>query len=150
TLASRIQDGDGWRIRCDNGVNGLAEPCAMPFGTRVEVEGLFERVPARRKFLRSARAEYAACLDIVRRLAMSRGDVGFVLEHDGRRVLSLPPGQQREDRVAQIIDRELADNHVVVELEREGVLLSGVASLPTFHRGSADHQYLLVNGRPVK
>lgn len=122
----------------------------MPFGTRVEVEGLFERVPARRKFLRSARAEYAACLDVVRRLAMARSDVGFVLEHDGRRIFSLPAGQEREDRVAQIIDRELADNHVVVALEREGVSLSGVASLPTFHRGSADHQYLLVNGRPVK
>jgi len=150
TLASRPRGADGWRLRCDNGVAGAPEPCAMPFGTRVEVEGLFERVPARRKFLRSPRAEYAACLDIVRRLAMARGDVGFVLEHDGRRVLSLPAGQGREDRVAQLIDRELADNHVVVELERESVCLSGVASLPTFHRGSADHQYLLVNGRPVK
>jgi len=150
TLASRQQGGDGWRIRCDNGVAEAAEPCAMPLGTRVEVEGLFDRVPARRKFLRSPRAEYAACLDIVRRLAMARADVGFVLEHDGRRVLSVPAGQDREDRVAQLIDRELADNHVIVSLEREGVSLSGVASLPTFHRGSADHQYLLVNGRPVK
>lgn len=150
TLSSRQRGGDGWRLRCDNGVAGPPEPCAMPFGTRVDVEGLFERVPARRKFLRSARAEYAACLDVVRRLAMARSDVGFVLEHDGRRIFSLPAGQEREDRVAQIIDRELADNHVVVALEREGVSLSGVASLPTFHRGSADHQYLLVNGRPVK
>jgi len=150
TLSSRPRGADGWRLRCDNGVTGAPEPCAMPFGTRVEVEGLFERVPARRKFLRSARAEYAACLDIVRRLAMARADVGFVLEHDGRRVLSLPAGQEREDRVAQLIDRELADNHVVIELEREGVSLAGIASLPTFHRGSADHQYLLVNGRPVK
>jgi DNA mismatch repair protein MutL len=150
TLASRQAGGDGWRLRCDNGVAGPVEPCAMPHGTKVEVEGLFERVPARRKFLRSARSEYGACLDIVRRLAMARSDVGFVLEHDGRRVLSLPPGQDREDRVAQLIDRELAENHVIVALEREGVSLSGVASLPTFHRGSADHQYLLVNGRPVK
>jgi len=150
TLASRQQDSDGWRIRCDNGLAFAPEPCAMPFGTRVDVEGLFERVPARRKFLRSPRSEYAACLDIVRRLAMARADVGFVLEHDGRRVLSVPAGQDREGRVAQLIDRELADNHVIVALEREGVSLSGVASLPTFHRGSADHQYLLVNGRPVK
>ncbi len=62
----------------------------------------------------------------------------------------MPGGQDREDRVAQIIDRELAENHVIVSLEREGVSLSGVASLPTFHRGSADHQYLFVNGRPVR
>ena len=93
----------------------------MAPGTRVKVDGLFHRVPARRKFLRSPRAEYAACLDIVRRLAMARHDVAVLLEHDGRRVLSLPRGQEREDRVAQLIDRDLADNHVVVSLERDGV-----------------------------
>lgn len=150
TLASRPAGGDGWRLRTDNGVSAPLDPVAMQRGTRVEVEGLFARVPARRKFLRSPRSEYAACLDIVRRLAMARSDVGFVLEHDGRRIFSLPGGQDREDRVAQLIDRELADNHVVVALEREGTSLAGVASLPTFHRGSADHQYLFVNGRPVR
>jgi len=150
TLASRQPDGDGWRLRGDNGATSAIEPAAMPPGTRVEVEHLFAHVPARRKFLRSPRSEYAACLDIVRRLAMARSDVGFVLEHDGRRILSVPPGQDREDRVAQLIDRDLADNHVIVALEREGTSLAGVASLPTFHRGSADHQYLFVNGRPVR
>ncbi len=150
TLSSRQRGEDGWRLLCDNGTVGSAEPCALPHGTRVEVERLFERVPARRKFLRSARSEYAACLDVVRRLAMARNDVAFVLEHDGRRILSLPEGQLREDRVAQLIDRELADNHVIISLEREGVTLTGIASLPTFHRGSADHQYLFVNGRPVR
>ncbi|MCW2390708.1 DNA mismatch repair protein MutL [Sphingobium sp. B1D7B] len=150
SIASRQRDADGWRLVCDNGVLATAAPCAMAPGTRVEMDGLFERVPARRKFLRSARSEYAACLDIVRRLAMARNDVAFVLEHDGRRVFSLPGGQTREDRVAQLIDRELADNHVIVSLEREAVTISGVASLPTYHRGSADHQYLFVNGRPVR
>ncbi|MBT2185641.1 DNA mismatch repair endonuclease MutL [Sphingobium nicotianae] len=150
TLVSRQSGADGWRLVCDNGAISTFEPAAMAPGTRVEVDGLFDRVPARRKFLRSPRSEYAACLDMVRRLAMARSDVAFVLEHDGRRVLSLPAGQDREDRVAQLIDRDLAENHVVVSLEREGVALSGVASLPTFHRGSADHQYLFVNGRPVR
>ncbi len=150
SIESRQVDGEGWAIRCDNGAVEPATPCAVPPGTRVRIEGLFARVPARRKFLRSERSEYAACLDVVRRLAMARSDVGFSLEHDGRRILSLPPEQAREDRVAQLIDRELADNHVFVTLEREGVSLAGVASLPTFHRGAADHQYLFVNGRPVR
>jgi len=150
SIDSRQAGADGWTILCDNGVLGAVQPCAIPPGTRVRVDGLFARIPARRKFLRSERSEYAACMDVVRRLAMARPDVGFTLEHDGRRVLSLPPGQDREDRVAQIIDRELADNHVIVALEREGTSLAGVASLPTFHRGAADHQYLFVNGRPVR
>ncbi len=57
----------------------------------IRVEGLFDKVPARRKFLRSPRAEYAACLDAVKRLAMARSDVAFTLEHDGRRIFSLQP-----------------------------------------------------------
>ena len=68
-------------------------PAALPPGTRIKVEGLFDKVPARRKFLRSPRAEYAACLDAVKRLAMARSDVGFTLDHDGRRILTLAPAE---------------------------------------------------------
>jgi len=149
TLESRPARVDGWGLVMDNGAEISNGPAAIPPGTRVRVEQLFARVPARRKFLRSPRAEYAACLDVVRRLAMARPDIGFSLEHDGRRVLSLP-GEGREDRVAALIDRDLAANHVVVALGRGDVTLAGVASLPTFHRGVADHQYLFVNGRPVR
>jgi DNA mismatch repair protein MutL len=150
TLESRPAGADGWGIIVDNGVQLANGPAAIPPGTRVRVEQLFGKVPARRKFLRSARSEYAACLDVVRRLAMARPDIGFSLEHDGRRILSLPPGESREDRVAALIDRDLATNHVIVALDRGAVKLAGVASLPTFHRGVADHQYLFVNGRPVR
>ncbi len=149
-IESRVAGGDGWAIICDNGVIDGPSPAAMAFGTRVSVEGLFARVPARLKFMRSARAEYAACLDVLRRLAMARHEIGFSLDHDGRRVLSLAENEDRESRVAGLIDRDLAVNHVIVGLEREGVRLTGVASLPTFHRGAADHQYLFVNGRPVR
>ncbi|MGI4731213.1 MAG: DNA mismatch repair endonuclease MutL [Janthinobacterium lividum] len=141
---------DGWRRIVDNGVLTGEGPAALPPGTRVVVDALFERVPARRKFLRSARAEYAACLDVVRRLAMARPDIGFTVEHDGRRVLGVVGGEDRPTRVAALVDRALAANSVVVEIVREGWSLGGVAGLPTFHRGIADHQYLFVNGRPVK
>ncbi|HCB76580.1 MAG TPA: DNA mismatch repair endonuclease MutL [Sphingomonas bacterium] len=150
TLESRVRGGEGWRRIVDNG--GLVEegPAALPPGTRVRVEGLFERIPARRKFLRSPRSEYAVCLDVVRRLAMARPEIGFSVEHDGRRVLSVPPGENRPERVAALTDRALADNSVAIDLERAGHVLGGVAGLPTFNRGVADHQYLFVNGRPVR
>lgn len=149
-LESREPGGDGWRRIVDNGVLVEEGPAALPPGTRVRVEALFERIPARRKFLRTPRAEYAACLDVVRRLAMARPEIGFTLEHDGRRVLSVPPGETRPERVAALTDRALADNSVAVDLERAGHVLGGVAGLPTFNRGIADHQYLFVNGRPVR
>ena len=150
TIDSRVAGADGWSRTVDNGQLVAEGPAALPPGTCVTVEQLFAKVPARRKFLRSAKAEYAACLDIVRRLAMAHPAVAFALEHDGRRTLGVQAGQAREERVAALTDRALADNHVIVSLEREGVRLSGVASIPTYNRGVGDHQYLFVNGRPVK
>jgi DNA mismatch repair protein MutL len=150
SIDSRPKGQDGWNRTIDNGALLSEGPAALPPGTRVTVEQLFARVPARRKFLRTAKAEYAACLDVVRRLAMAHPSVAFTLEHDGRRTLGVQGGEAREDRVAALTDRALADNHVIVSLEREGVRLSGVASLPTYNRGVGDHQFLFVNGRPVR
>ncbi|AHE52840.1 hypothetical protein NX02_05515 [Sphingomonas sanxanigenens DSM 19645 = NX02] len=150
TLESRVRGADGWSRVVDNGAVVSEGPAALPPGTRVRVESLFERVPARRKFLRSARAEFAACVDVIRRLAMSRSDVGFTLEHEGRVALSVQAGQDAPQRVAALTDRALRENSVAVDLAREGVRLGGIAGLPTFNRGVADHQYLFVNGRPVK
>ena len=150
TLESRVRGAEGWSRIVDNGELIAEGPAAVPPGTRVRVEQLFARVPARRKFLRSPRAEYAAALDVVKRLAMARPDIAFSLEHDGRRTLSVPSGDALPDRVAALTDRGLIDNGIAVDLEREGFRLGGVAGLPTFNRGVADHQYLFVNGRPVK
>ena len=96
TIYSRVAGADGWSRTVDNGQLVAEGPAALPPGTRVTVEQLFAKVPARRKFLRSAKAEYAACLDIVRRLAMAHPAVAFALEHDGRRTLGVQAGEARE------------------------------------------------------
>ena len=150
TLESRVRGQEGWQRIVDNGDLVAEGPAALPPGTRVRVEQLFARVPARRKFLRSARAEYAASLDVVKRLAMARPDIAFSVEHDGRRALQVQGGETGPERVAGLTDRALAENSVAIDFEREGLTLGGVAGLPTFNRGVADHQYLFVNGRPVK
>lgn len=151
TIESRERGAtEGWKRVVDHGVAAEDGPAALPPGTRVRVENLFGKVPARRKFLRSPRSEYAACLDVVRRLAMARPDVAFSLEHDGRRIFATQGGEALGDRVAGIIARELKDNSVAIDLERGAMRLTGVAGLPTYNRGVADHQYLFVNGRPVK
>jgi DNA mismatch repair protein MutL len=149
TLESRPRGADGWRIEVDHGEMIGEGPAALPPGTRVRVEGLFDKVPARRKFLRSPRSEYAACLDAVKRLAMARPDVGFSVEHDGRRTLSVQPSDAPA-RVAALLDRELERHGLGIDCVRDGMRLTGVVSLPTFNRGMADRQYLFVNSRPVK
>ncbi|MEM8695868.1 MAG: DNA mismatch repair endonuclease MutL [Pseudomonadota bacterium] len=150
TLESRVRGGEGWSRIVDNGELVEEGPAALPPGTRVVVDSLFAKVPARRKFLRTPRSEYAAAADTIRRLAMARPDIGFTLEHEGRRNISVQPGETQTERVAALTDRQLIENSVVVDYQRGTARLEGVASLPTFNRGVADHQYLFVNGRPVK
>ncbi|MDJ0977668.1 MAG: DNA mismatch repair endonuclease MutL [Erythrobacter sp.] len=159
TIESRVQGAaDGWRVVVDHGQRIEAGPAAVPVGTRVRVEELFAKVPARRKFLRTARSEYIACMDVVRRLAMARPDIAFALENGAegktRKALSTQSDEDLATRVAQIVARELKDNAVAIDFERDGpsgaIRLTGLAGLPTYNRGVADHQYLFVNGRPVK
>jgi len=150
TIESRMVGDDGWSRVIDHGELVREGPTAIPPGTKVRVEQLFAKVPARRKFLRTARSEYAACSDIVRRLAMARPDIGFTLEHQGRKAIAVQAGETGPERVAALTSRDLRANSVAVDLQREEIRLTGVAGLPTYNRGVADHQFLFVNGRPVK
>ena len=151
TLESRPHRADqGWKRVVDHGQMVAEGPVALPPGTRVRVENLFARIPARRKFLRTSRSEYAACKDVVKRLAMARPDVAITLDHGDRRIFGLQGGEGLENRVAQLVARELKDNGVLIDMERGAMRLTGIAGLPTYNRGIADHQYLFVNGRPVK
>ena len=151
TLESRPHDADaGWRRVVDHGRVVEDRPAAVPPGTRARIEDFFREVPARRKFLRTPRSEYAACQDIVRRLAMARPEVGFTFSNNGRRIFQLQRGEALPERVVRLVARELKDNSVPIDLGRGDMTLTGLAGLPTYNRGVADHQYLFVNGRPVK
>ncbi len=170
SIASRTKQGEAHEIRVDGGIAGKVKPTGYlapgQSGTRVEVRELFFATPARLKFLKSARAEDMAVLDVVKRLAMARPDVAFTLTADGRRALSLeaetdPPlasrseavGHRKESRLkrlARVMGREFADNAEAVNTAREGVAISGYAGLPTYNRGNAQMQFLFVNGRPVR
>jgi len=155
SLTSRPAGADGWQLVVDNGRITHDAPASAAPGTIARVTGLFAAVPARRKFLKSPRSELSTCIDHLRRLAMARPDVGFRLLHEGRRLLDLPP--QADDgpaatlaRLSAIIGPDFAANAVGVDLDRDGIILGGLAGLPTYNRGVADHQYLFVNRRPVK
>lgn len=139
-----------WRRVVDHGRVEQNGPSAAGHGTTIRVDRLFADIPARRKFLRSARSEYAACLEVMRRLTMARCDVGFSLDHGERTIFRVPAGQSLSERVSQLVARDLADNAVSIAFERGELRLTGLAGLPTYHRGVVDHQYLFVNGRPVR
>ena len=157
SIASRARgEADAHAIFVEAGAVGAVSPAAFPdpHGARVEVRDLFYATPARLKFMKSERAEAMAIAEEIKRQAMAHEAVAFALDLDGRRTLRLPAETAGPDgrlaRLSAIMGREFSDNALALDHEREGVRLSGFAGLPTYNRGNAAHQYLFVNGRPVR
>lgn len=157
-ILSRAKGADGaFEISVDAGRIDGPKPAAWSGltsnGTRVDVRDLFYATPARLKFMKTERSEAQAIADAVRRLALARPDVAFHLETEERAIIKLQAEQGDEARLKRlgaVLGKEFRENAVEIDAEREGVRVSGFAGLPTFNRGSAQHQYLFVNGRPVK
>jgi DNA mismatch repair protein MutL len=159
SITSRAQAAtEAWTIKVEGGVLDGPSPAPWPSnksGTRVDVRDLFYATPARLGFLKSSRAEALAISDTLKRLALARPDVAFRLDSDGRTTFSyLPEGHDidamRAARVSAIMGKDAAADALVIDTERAGVRLVGLAGLPTAARGDARHQHLFVNGRPVK
>ena len=157
TLSARARgSADAYAIAVEGGLVGAVQPApfAGDHGARVEVRDIFYATPARLKFMKSERSEQLAITEEVKRQAMAHEAVGFSLDLDGRRSVRLAPEhpgpEGRLKRLAAVLGREFEDNALLLEHEREGVRLSGYAGLPTYSRGNSTHQYLFVNGRPVR
>ncbi len=142
-------------LRVEAGEMSAVMPAALGQGTLVEVRDLFYAIPARLKFLKSARTELNNAIDIIERCAMAHPDIRFRLSHEGR-VLRDFPAITRDwfsaapERLEKVIGSGFAANAVTVDAERENIRISGFAGLPTYSRGNSACQYLFVNRRPVR
>ena len=139
------RDENGWRLDC---ATGEIRPSSWESGTRIRVENLFRKTPARLKFLRGDRAEMMSVLDVVKRLAMARGDVGFTLNNKWR----FPRNQEIMERIAAVMGDDVLGQMLPVDVSSgsSNMRLHGFVSVPTLRRASSVDQYLFVNGRPVK
>lgn len=155
TLTSNTDDsGHGWMAQTE-GRDMQAEISPAPHGqgTTVEVRDLFFNTPARRKFLRTEKTEFTRIEDVVKRLALSRFDVSFVMRHNGRAIHSWRGGESQtemERRVAQVCGPAFMESAVHIDIERAGLRLWGWVALPTFSRSQADLQHFYVNGRAIR
>jgi len=155
SILSRPKDAESaFRISVEGGRTGPVEPAAGRQGTQIEVRDLFYATPARLKFMKSERAETLAVSDVVKRLAMAHPEVGFTLTSGDRNLLRLDPELPGEagrlTRLGAIMGRDFGANALAIDAMREGIALTGFAGLPTYNRGTAQLQFLFVNGRPVR
>jgi len=131
----------GELVRCD--------PAARPTGTTVDVTDLFFNVPARAKFLGSARTESLHIHRILQRLAVLCPEIGWEVRHGSREVLLAPRVGSQRDRLVQIYGGEIAEALIPIEIERENVRITGFVSRPDLRRSNRRDQMFVVNGRFV-
>lgn len=137
---------NGWTLDCNT---GEIRPSAWDAGTRIRVQNLFARTPARLKFLRGDRAEMMSVLDVVKRLAMARADVGFTVNNKWR----FPKNQNLDERIVAVMGDDVRGRMLAVDAEsgsNSGMRLHGFISEPTLRRATSVDQFLFVNNRPVR
>lgn len=154
SISTRPENAEtGLILEVDHGKLSEIRPTATNQGTVISVQDIFAHVPARLKFLNGDRAESTAITDVVKRVAMANPSVHITLEGADRKTLNWAgvegAGALRE-RLSQVMGREFVDNAVDVADSRHGVVVRGLAGLPTFTRANSLQQYFYVNGRSVR
>ncbi|ART79950.1 DNA mismatch repair endonuclease MutL [Oceanisphaera avium] len=128
-------------------------PASHPTGTTLEVQDLFFNTPARRKFMRTDKTEFGHIDEVVRRIALSRFDVDWVLRHNGKQVRQYRAARlpsQQDKRLSAICGSAFMQAALKVECEHNGLRLWGWWVLPSGARAQPDVQYTYVNGRMMR
>jgi len=149
-LETATADGEGTRLRAAGGTVQHVADAARRRGTTVSVSRLFYNVPARLKFLRSARSEWRGVADALTTIALTRCEVRFALAHDGRGTLALPPAASLRGRVAAIWGARYADALLDVDDVSGAVRVAGLVERPSDVGTATRRVHLSVNGRGVR
>jgi len=154
TILSRTAEQEGaGRLDAEGAAIGEVMAAGGPVGTTVTVRNLFFNTPARRKFLRTAVTETSRIAEMVEAIALAHPRLGFTLTSNGRSKLDLPPDATPRRRALDILGGELEDQLLEVSadfVEERGLSMWGLIGLPGIARGTANHQRLYVNGRPIR
>ena len=155
TLISRTANAEcAWSLTADGSEQNFdPQPDPHPQGTTVDVRDLFYNTPARRKFLKTEKTEFAHIETLIKRMALSRFDIGFTLTHNQKEVLNLKPAETdsaQEHRIAGICGSAFIENSVKIDFAASGLQLTGWVGLPTFSRSQQDMQFFYVNGRLIR
>jgi DNA mismatch repair protein MutL len=137
-------------IEIDCGVMGQVRPCSGTVGTTVEVRKLFYKLPARRKFLRTANTEMKHIVEHFTRIALSHCELDMTLVHGGREVCRLKRNQPARERVRELLSDGIAEDLVEFASQEKGLTIRGLLGRPTSARTSNKYQYTFLNGRFIR
>jgi DNA mismatch repair protein MutL len=150
TLTSRrASEKHGWTVTASGADVSKAAPAPLAAGTSIEVRDLYFNTPARRKFLKSEATEFAHCEEAFRRIALSRPEVAFTLQHNVRAQRHFKP-QSLRGRIGAVLGEDFHTGALQLDESSSGLRLHGAVGLPAHARASRDEQYCFVNGRFVR
>jgi len=149
-MTSDGQAEKGTRILIEGKEQGEAADVAFPRGTSIEVKDLFFNLPARKKFLRSDRAELNRITRLLTDIALAYPDVRFALQHGERRVFDYPAVTGLKERLYQVFGKAFIEGLLSFDYTEGGRRLHGFASRPPSARMDRKHQFIFINGRLVR
>ena len=155
TLTSRTaEQTEAWQVYAQGrDMETTIKPASHPVGTTVEVANLFFNTPARRKFLRTDKTEFAHIDEVIRRIALTKFNTAFTLTHNGKIIRQYRPAEelnQKLKRVAAICGDDFVKNALRIDWKHDDLHLSGWVATPNFSRTQNDLSYCYINGRMVR
>lgn len=155
TLTSRTaEQTEAWQVYAEGqDMEATIIPASHAVGTTVEVANLFFNTPARRKFLRTEKTEFAHIDEVVKRIALAKPTIHFILTHNGKIVHQYKPADDTASqlkRLAMICGNEFTDYALRIDWQYDDMHLHGWIAAPQFYRTQNDFNYSYVNGRMMK
>jgi DNA mismatch repair protein MutL len=140
----------GYSIEIDCGKKSEVRPCSCDYGTRIEVRDLFYKLPARRKFLRTANTEMTHVGEQFTRVALANPQLDLTLSHNGRELYNLAAGESLTERISKLFSQEIAEGLMETSSEEKRLSITALLGRPEISRTSNKLQYVFLNGRFIR
>ncbi|MBT5855106.1 DNA mismatch repair endonuclease MutL [bacterium] len=145
-----IDSENGYEVHVLSEGESVPKPASHPVGTSITVDGLFSKVPVRRKYLKSPATEFSYCLTMVQHAALARPDLDFIVAHDGEEVFNSTGISELPILMARVFGKTLNDKLIEIDVKEPGANISGWISDPTVTFSNRTRQVIIVNGRVVQ
>jgi DNA mismatch repair protein MutL len=137
-------------IEIDCGHKGSVGPASADYGTTIQVRDLFYKLPARRKFLKTANTEMTHITEHFIRTALANCNLDMTLIHNGKELYRLSKGQDIRERIAELFSSETAENLVETRSNERGLDIFALLGRPGISRTNKKFQYVFLNGRFIR
>lgn len=138
------------RVDIDCGLDQQIKPCSGSIGTTITVENLFYKLPARKKFLKTANTEITHIVEQFIRVGLVHCDIDFTLSHNGRNLYRLLANQSLLERLEILFSANIAQDVIPISSQEKSMTISGLVGKPLSAKNTNKYQYIFLNGRFIR